>query len=292
MFLLKRYSGFGMGAGLMALMLCVSLSVNAYGAAGDGGGGGEVQGEGQTFAEAFLYAEGEIVGTAVIWFLILLSFVNVGVMIWLYLQNRRKQMIPAETQEKISYLLSQKLYDQAIAHARSDSSYLGKVVYGGLIEAMNGYGAMERGVEEVSDMETTKQLRRIEVLNVMGNIAPMIGLLGTVYGMIRAFQKLVESGGKADTSQLAGGISTALVTTCWGLVVAIPALAGYALIRNNIDALSSEGLVVAEGMIKPFKPMGQQAGGLGGAGVGDVAGANGGGSGEVESGKPNPDEVV
>jgi biopolymer transport protein ExbB len=97
----------------------------------------------------------------------------------------------------------------------------------------------------------------VEYLNVVGNISPMIGLFGTVYGMIVAFQRLVAAGGNPDPAELAGGISTALVTTFWGLVVAIPALAAYALIRNRIDAMTSEALVVAEELIGPFKPTGR-----------------------------------
>jgi biopolymer transport protein ExbB len=102
-------------------------------------------------------------------------------------------------------------------------------------------------------------LRPLEYLNVLGNIAPMLGLFGTVYGMIVAFQTLVEEGGSADPGKLAAGISTALVTTFWGLIVAMPALAAYALIRNKIDALTSEGILIAEELINTFKP-GNKAG--------------------------------
>ena len=92
----------------------------------------------------------------------------------------------------------------------------------------------------------------------MGNIAPMVGLFGTVYGMIVAFQQLVDAGGSPDPVDLAAGISTALVTTFWGLVVAIPALAAYAVVRNKIDAITAEGLVAAEQIIKPFRPSRQK----------------------------------
>ncbi len=143
-------------------------------------------------------------------------------------------------------MISQKKYRDAIEYAKSDDSYLGRLTSSALLEAANGFGAMERAIEETSDAETTRYLRPVEYLNVLGNIAPMLGLFGTVYGMIRAFQKLVEAGGSPDPGQLAAGISTALVTTLWGLVVAIPALAGYAVVRNKIDALTSDGLVEAE----------------------------------------------
>jgi biopolymer transport protein ExbB len=72
--------------------------------------------------------------------------------------------------------------------------------------------------------------------------------------MILAFQQLVAAGGKPNPAELAAGISTALVTTFWGLIVAMPALAAYALVRNKIDALTSEGITIAADLIHPFKP--------------------------------------
>ena len=82
----------------------------------------------------------------------------------------------------------------------------------------------------------------------------MLGLFGTVYGMILAFQSIVSSGGNADPVLLAGGIGTALVTTFWGLVVAIPALSGYAVLRGRLDAALAEALSVAENFVERFRP--------------------------------------
>ena len=126
-------------------------------------------------------------------------------------------------------------------------------------EANHGFNAMERALEGAAEAEAARMLRPIEILNVLGNIAPMVGLFGTVYGMIVAFQSLVDAGGSPDPVELAAGISTALVTTFWGLIVAIPALAGYALIRNKVDALTAEGLLEAEQIIRPFKPATRRA---------------------------------
>jgi len=82
----------------------------------------------------------------------------------------------------------------------------------------------------------------------------MIGLFGTVYGMIIAFGAIVAAGGSADPVALAGGIGTALTTTFWGLVVAIPALAGYAVLRNRIDELTIEATIEAERVLQLFRP--------------------------------------
>ena len=171
------------------------------------------------------------------------------------LRYRRDNLVPASVQQGLQQLLAGKRYREAIALANDDPSYLGRITSAALNEAANGYGAMERALEETGDAEATRILRPIEILNVMGNIAPMVGLFGTVYGMIVAFQQLVDAGGSPDPVDLAAGISTALVTTFWGLVVAIPALAAYAVVRNKIDALTAEGMVAAEQIIRPFRPV-------------------------------------
>jgi len=121
-------------------------------------------------------------------------------------------------------------------------------------QSPHGYAAVIRGLEQTADEQTTVRFRRIEFLNVLGQVSPMIGLFGTVYGMILAFQAIVVSGGNADPVMLAGGIGTALTTTFWGLVVAIPALAGYAIVRNRIDEMTTEATLVAESLLGQFRP--------------------------------------
>lgn len=205
------------------------------------------------FFQAFFWSS-DLLGLAIIWLLIISSFISLGLTLVFVMRYRRVNLLPDETHDGIERLLAAKQYREAIALANNDPSYLGRITASALNEASNGYAAMERALEESGDAEATRILRPIEILNVMGNIAPMMGLFGTVYGMIVAFQALVDAGGGADPLELAAGISTALVTTFWGLVVAIPALASYAVVRNKIDAITAEGLVAAEQLIKPFRP--------------------------------------
>lgn len=204
-------------------------------------------------ARMFLLPD-DALGVLITWLLVLLSALSIGYTLSLVLRYRRKAVLPDETRQKVTDLLSARRFREAIEFAAGDASYLGRVISAALNEGTHGYGAMERAIEEAGDSQTTRALRPVEYLNVLGNIAPMIGLFGTVYGMIRAFDQLQASGGKPDPAQLAGGISTAMITTFWGLVVAIPALASYALIRNKIDALTSEGMLIAEEVIAQFKP--------------------------------------
>lgn len=218
--------------------------------------------ESRSFFRMFFWSD-DVPGLMFIWLLVLLSVVSVTLTIRFALQHRRSSIMPEESRREIESLLAQKKYRDAIDYANSDPSFLSQVTSRALTEAPNGFGAMERAVEESGDAETARMLRPIELLNILGNIAPMMGLFGTVYGMIVAFQSLVSSGGQPDPRELAAGISTALVTTLWGLVVAIPALAGYALVRNKVDALTSEAILVAEDLISIFKPSGKKKSGSG-----------------------------
>ncbi|MFZ9915466.1 MAG: MotA/TolQ/ExbB proton channel family protein, partial [Phycisphaerales bacterium] len=123
-----------------------------------------------------------------------------------------------------------------------------------LDHAPQGAEAMERAAVQAADELLSARLRALEKLNILGQVAPMIGLFGTVYGMIVAFQTIATTGGNADPVLLAGGIGTALVTTFWGLLIAIPATSAYAMVRNRTIASSDEALAAVEEMLALFRP--------------------------------------
>ena len=97
----------------------------------------------------------------------------------------------------------------------------------------------EEDKENKISIEAEKELRSLEFLlkplEVISNIAPLLGLLGTVIGMINAFSKLEEAGSRVDPAILAGGIWEALLTTAFGLIVAIPALAAFYWLDGRVD---------------------------------------------------------
>ena len=88
---------------------------------------------------------------------------------------------------------------------------------------------------------------------MIGNVSPMVGLFGTVFGMIKLFNTIVVTGGQPQPSQLAEGISVALVTTFWGLFIAIPALSMYGVFRNRIETLVSEAVSEAEDVMPEIR---------------------------------------
>lgn len=177
----------------------------------------------------------------------------VGLSVHFFISIRRLNILPDLIRQQIEQLFEEKEYREAIDLTETQNDFLSYVVHAALTEAPHGYAAMERAMEEAAEERTTRMLRSIEWLNLIGNIGPMLGLLGTVWGMIGAFFKIVQLG-TPDPKALAGDIGIALVTTLLGLGVSIPALSIYAIIRNRIDALSSEAIMASQELISTFRP--------------------------------------
>ena len=192
-----------------------------------------------------------VAGRSLVWFVLLpLSVVVIKLAVENCLTIRRVKLLPVAVIHKARRLIKESKGPEAIESLRGQESLLGKTIYVGLAQRAHGRVAMENAMAEMLEQETAQLLRKIEWLNIIGNVAPMIGLFGTVWGMIDAFNAIVQAGGQPEPANLAGGISVALVTTWWGLVVAIPALAVYGFLRNRIDILSAEAAVTAEELLR------------------------------------------
>jgi len=188
------------------------------------------------------------------WILWAMSIVTLAIIVQYFITIRGENILPAAVLDQVRELFDEKQYGEAIEMSAGEPSFLSYVVHAGLSDASHGYPAMERAMEEAAEERTTKLLRQIEWLNLIGNISPMLGLLGTVWGMILAFQEIKAAGGAPDPGALGGAISIALVTTLLGLSIAIPALAVFAVMRNRVDALTSEAMVAAQDLISTFRP--------------------------------------
>ncbi len=206
--------------------------------------------EGINYFKVLVWPGGGMIGI-VLW---LLSIVTLAVIVEHFITIRRTNILPPLVVEQIRSLFENKQYREAIDATAANPDFLSYVVHAGLTEAPHGYASMERAIEEAAEERSTKLLRKIEWLNLIGNIGPMMGLLGTVWGMINAFFQIVATGGTPKPGDLAGDIGIALVTTLLGLSVAIPSLAVYAVMRNRIDALTSEAMVISQELISTFRP--------------------------------------
>jgi len=193
--------------------------------------------------------------------LIPLSFVMVALIVEHSISIRRARILPEGVWRHIKALINQRRYRDAALWTADEPSTLSHVVHAALGEAPRGFAAMQRVAEESLEAQVANLIRKTEYLHVIGSVSPMIGLFGTVLGMMLAFDKLVEqsAGGTVDPAQLAYGIRTALVTTFWGLLIAIPALAASAIFRNRIDRLAAECLLAVQDLLTAFQPDPAQA---------------------------------
>lgn len=195
----------------------------------------------------------EWVGTLIIWLLIALSIsctTLIGTLMW---AHRRRGYVPEDLVRALRSALYDRRSDAAYRAIAGDGSMLAAVVAAGLRQGAHGHAAIARAAEQRADEISVRRLRSIEPLNIIGNVAPMLGLFGTVYGIILSFREIVATGGTPDPVSLAAGIGTALVATFWGLVVAIPALGFYGLLRSRIDALTVEAASTAEELLSSLK---------------------------------------
>ena len=182
------------------------------------------------------------------------SIASIALIIEHSLTIRRSVIVPELSVAQIKTMFDERRFREALEFCQADPSFVSGVVHAGLIEAANGYEAMERAMGEAAEERAARLYRKIEWLNLLGNVAPMLGLFGTVYGMMVAFGQIAAKGGKANPEDLAGGIMIALVSTFCGLLVAMPALSAYSVFKTRIEQMSMEAALVAEELLANFKP--------------------------------------
>ena len=195
-----------------------------------------------------ILVQGGVVGLVLIGF----SMAATALTIEHLMTIRRSAMMPMGMAEEVHQLITSSRFTQAEQQCKLQPSFLGYVLAAGLAEVEMGYPAVEKAMEDASQDQAARLFRKIEYLSVIGNLAPMLGLLGTVWGMIGAFMQF-EQTPNPQVSELAPGIYKALITTVMGLVVAIPVLALFAIFRNRVDQLVAESTLLAEHVFVGFK---------------------------------------
>ncbi|MBR4833212.1 MAG: MotA/TolQ/ExbB proton channel family protein, partial [Thermoguttaceae bacterium] len=180
------------------------------------------------------------------------SIFAVSLAIRLALSLRRAAFFSAEVEEAVRDALNRDDFAAALAAAEErNDAILGRVLAAGLREADRGWDAVEKGLEDAVAEETAAFYRRTEPLSTLGNVAPMLGLLGTVVGMVSTFGELAVADGSGRN--LAGGIYFALITTVDGLLVAIPVLVAHAALNARGAALFAELVQRLDRLFAPAK---------------------------------------
>ncbi len=152
------------------------------------------------------------------WVIIFVSIVALSLAIEHFISVRRDKLAPPEIVDQVHDLFDQENYKEAMELCEAEPNVFTNVVGAALHRMPGGFDAMEAAVQEVGEEESVKLHQKISYLSLIGTIAPMLGLFGTVSGMIVAFNIIAQKKGAADPGDLAVGISQALVTTFDGLL--------------------------------------------------------------------------
>lgn len=185
--------------------------------------------------------------------ILILSMVGLSLIITSALRLRQSAFMPDETTEEIRKMIEGRQFKELIEYTENDPTFIAKAINPALKRAPS-FSAMKEAMETAIGEQTAEQFRKIEYLNIIGNLGPLLGLMGTVIGMILAFDKMQSSAAGADPKELAGGIATALAHTFMGLFLAVPALAAFGILRTITDRLTIRAALVCEELLLMIKP--------------------------------------
>ena len=224
----------------------------------DAGGGEAKEGSAKKEKQSALAWLFEALGWLYILIFMTLSFILVALFIMNVLSARREYVCPQHLVDGFEAHLDEKQYQEAYELSKTDESFLGNVLSAGLAKLSNSYPHAVAAMEEVGSEENMKLDHRLSYLALIGTIAPMIGLFGTVHGMINSFYTIANGGGTPDPNKLAEGISTALLTTLIGLAIAIPAILAYNILKNRVQKLVLEVGITSENLMGRFEKVGKK----------------------------------
>ena len=197
-----------------------------------------------------LIKDGGIIGHIII----VLSFVAVALSIEYAYTIRPAKLAPPKDIAVIKKLIRENKIEEFKKMDQRKMSYLAKVVVTGLNDLNCGYGAMIQAMDDASEMLHAQIARKVEHLHLISNIAPLLGLLGTVAGLLRCCNAISQIRGAVELQQLAQGVFEALVTTAEGLFVGIPALYLAAVFRNRMAECTCQASLIAKELVTALKP--------------------------------------
>ncbi|MEJ2066581.1 MAG: MotA/TolQ/ExbB proton channel family protein [Deltaproteobacteria bacterium] len=167
------------------------------------------------------------------------SIIAVGIFLERIWVLRRGHVLPRDFLIEVEDLVMRRKRPEAISLCKRNNSSIAHVVRVGIENYGKKRDVIKEKIEEVGRREAASLERYINVIGTIAGVSPLLGLLGTVSGMIKSFN-IISMQGVADPASLAGGISEALITTAAGLVVAIPTFVIYRYLSNKADSLILE----------------------------------------------------
>jgi len=148
---------------------------------------------------------------------------------------RAPKIMPQALTDNVTEAMTEGDVLKALKSCEDEPGPLANILTAGFSHVEEGYDVIQEAIATAADLETEQIVQKLTWLSVVGNLSPMLGLLGTVQGMIGAFQTL--AGGTPDINLLAQQISQALYTTAGGLTIAVPCVATYYIFRNAANKI-------------------------------------------------------
>jgi biopolymer transport protein ExbB len=250
---------------LLGLMLCGALTITimprrsaaedekpAAAAAAPAGGEEKKEAEMENFLVWVMRCSGFI---GVVILLLSIYFVStVGRLFW---EMRVETAAPPEMMSQCESLLEQRDFKGIYNLVREDDSFFSRLLTTGITELPNGLAEAREAMERVGEAITAEMEKKISMLAVLGTLGPMIGLLGTLKGMITSFSVIARSDVQLKASQVAGGISEALLLTFEGVALSVPAIYFFALFRNRVVYIATSVMLTADQFLRHFSHAGR-----------------------------------
>lgn len=188
-------------------------------------------------------------GGFIMWFILLSSIIGLAVSIDRFIMLRKAKINVPAFMVRIRGFIKKKDISGAISYCMQEKSPVANIVRKGLKKYKYGHDRVKDAIENAGSQEVSKLEKGLSVLASVAGIAPLLGFLGTVTGMIQAFMTIQDLAGAANPSDLAGGIWEALITTAFGLIIGIPAFALYNYFLSAVKKLVGEMETVANDVI-------------------------------------------
>ncbi len=183
------------------------------------------------------------------------SIATIAAIIEHFVTLQRDKLAPPEIIVELESLLDEEQYEEAINLCEATKNYITNIVGAAIAKVGDGFDAMLDAAGGATDNENMKLQHKISWLPLFGNIGPLMGLFGTVVGMVIAFTSIAQATGTPSPQELALGIFTALVTTVWGLLVAMPATFFAYIFKVRVQKIAFELSGVAMEIVERFKPV-------------------------------------
>ncbi|MFM7034219.1 MAG: MotA/TolQ/ExbB proton channel family protein [Planctomycetia bacterium] len=240
----------GSGVAAVGPVLCMPEAAIAQ----DGAAADAPQEQGESMLVFFYKA----LGTKYVIVFLALSFSLVSLLVMCFLELRRAVLMPPALSQTFEEHLNKKEFQQAYEMTKENDSFLGQVLAAGMGKLQSGYPAAVEAMQEAEGDQTMRLEHKISYVSLLGALAPMFGLLGTVDGMVASFMIIAKSATAPKPSELAMGISQALITTLIGLWLAIPAIACFALFKNWLQKLTGDVDTEAMRLMSRFEAVGKK----------------------------------